>query len=119
MRVVTPEVVETASAAAPAGGAGSPVQASDGNLAKRAARYFGWLRKKINQLIMIFLSENLVHTQRYLPDAIDDWIVDRVCFCKHRSPYSEKRRKFCQLEDSSPIDDEIRCPCHEPQRYCY
>lgn len=36
--VVVPETVEVASVVA-----GSPVQASDGNFANSAARYFGWL----------------------------------------------------------------------------
>lgn len=54
-----------------------------------------------------------------MTDSVNDWIVNCIGFGEQRTPDGEKRTDLHEIEYSSGIDDQIRCPSHEPQRDCH
>ena len=50
----------------------------------------------------------------YLPNSINDWVVNCIGFGEQRAPDGEKRTDFNKIEDARPIDDQIWSPSHEP-----
>lgn len=49
-----------------------------------------------------------------MTDSVNDWIVNCIGFGEQRTPDSEERTDLHEIEYASGVDDQIRCPGHEP-----
>jgi hypothetical protein len=51
----------------------------------------------------------------YIPDAVDNGVVDGVGLGEERGPDSGQWADGLSVEDSSEVDDQVGSPGHEPQ----
>ena len=62
------------------------------------------------------LDNNSKVTHYNLPDSINNGVVDSISLGKDGSPDGSQRSDSGIGEDASEVNDEVRSPCHEPQR---